>query len=82
FLNCLPILPLDGGQALLALVPEWYEWLLLISIFLPILFILLISNQVHLQFLFAFIVYQNIKTWQYRKYEAVFQDIVQKRLTL
>jgi stage IV sporulation protein FB len=82
FLNCLPILPLDGGQALLALLPDWYEWLLITSIFLPLLSILLISNQWHLVFIFAFISYQNIKTWQYRKYEAAFQDIVQKRLTL
>lgn len=82
FLNCLPILPLDGGQALLALVPDWYEWILMMSIFLPLFLILFVSTQIHLVFIFAFIAYQNIKSWQYRKYEAAFQDIVQKRLTL
>jgi len=44
--------------------------------------ILFVSTEIHLVFIFAFIAYQNIKSWQYRKYEAAFQDIVQKRLTL
>lgn len=81
-INCLPILPLDGGQALLALFPKWYEWLLITSIFFSLFAILFVSQQVPFVFLFVFIVYQNIKTWQYRKYEAVFQDVIQKRLTL
>lgn len=81
-INCLPILPLDGGQALLALFPKWYEGLLITSIFFSIFAILIFSKQFPVMLLFVFIVYQNIKTWQYRKYEAVFQDVIQKRLTL
>lgn len=80
-INCLPILPLDGGQALLALFPKWYEWLLITSIFLSLIAILCISQQLHLVFLFAFISYQNLKSWQYRKYEAAFHDIIRKQLT-
>jgi stage IV sporulation protein FB len=80
-INCLPILPLDGGQALLALFPKWYEWLLITSIFMSLFAILIFSKQLHFVILFAFIIYLNLKSWQYRKYDAAFHDIIRKQLT-
>lgn len=81
-INCLPILPLDGGRALLALFPKWYEWLLITSIFFSLFAILIFAETIPLVLLFVFIVYQNIKSWQYRRYDAAFHDIIRKRLTL
>ncbi|MFX3674509.1 MAG: site-2 protease family protein [Paenisporosarcina sp.] len=81
-INCLPMLPLDGGQALLALFPKWYEGLLITSIFGSLFAILIFSEIIPVSLLFVFIVYRNMKSWHYRKYDAAFHDIIRKKLTL
>ncbi len=82
-LNLLPILPLDGGQALKAIMPKrFHDTYLALSISAATLMILVAYNQLHLVLIFTFIAYQNIRTWQYRKYEEAFYKIVTKQLTL
>lgn len=82
-LNLIPILPLDGGQALKSILPKRYhETLLALSISLSTLFIVVTFDQLHLALIFTFIALQNIRSWQYRKYEEAFYKIVTKQLTL
>jgi stage IV sporulation protein FB len=82
-LNLIPILPLDGGQALKAILPKYHQNThLALSIGVSTLLILVTYNQMHLAFIFTFIAFQNIRTWQYRKYEEAFNKIVTKQLTL
>jgi len=82
-LNLLPILPLDGGQALKALIPKRYQdTYLALSITASTLLILATHDHFHLALIFAFIAFQNIRSWQYRKYEEIFNKIVTKQLTL
>ncbi|QBP40783.1 MULTISPECIES: site-2 protease family protein [Paenisporosarcina] len=82
-LNLLPILPLDGGQALRSIIPKRHHHThLAISICASTLLILVTYNQPHLTFIFAFIAFQNIRSWQYRKYEEAYYKIVTKQLTL
>ncbi|WP_019413873.1 site-2 protease family protein [Paenisporosarcina sp. TG20] len=82
-LNLLPILPLDGGQALKAIIGKRHQdTYLALSICVSTLLILVSHDQLHLSFIFAFITFQNIRTWQYRKYEEVFNKVLTKQLTL
>jgi len=82
-LNLLPILPLDGGQALRAVLPKRYSEVHLgLSIAASILLIFVMYDQFHIALIFAFVAYQNIRSWQYRKYEEVFYKVVTKQLTL
>ncbi|WP_075620458.1 metalloprotease [Paenisporosarcina indica] len=82
-LNLLPILPLDGGQALKAIIPKRHQnSFLAFSIIVSTLLILVTHDHLHLALIFAFIAFQNIKSWQYRKYEEIFNKIVTKQLTL
>jgi len=83
FLNLLPILPLDGGQALKAILPKQFQEIhLALSITASTLLILVTHDQLHLTLVFAFIAFQNIRSWQYRKYEEAFHKVVTKQLTL
>lgn len=82
-LNLLPIVPLDGGQALKAILPIHFQDIhLALSITVSTLLILVTHNHLHLALIFAFIAFQNIRSWQYRKYEQAFHKIVTKQLTL
>lgn len=82
-LNLLPIVPLDGGQALKAILPHhFHEIQLALSITVSTLLILVTHHHLHLALIFAFIAFQNIRAWQYRKYEQAFHKIVTKQLTL
>lgn len=82
-LNLIPILPLDGGQALKAIIPKYLQNThLALSICVSTLLILVTYNQLHLAFIFTFITFQNIRSWQYRKYEEAFNKILTKQLTL
>jgi stage IV sporulation protein FB len=82
-LNLIPILPLDGGQALKSIIPKHHQNThLALSICLSILLILATYNKLHLAFIFTFIAFQNIRSWQYRKYDEAFNKIVTKQLTL
>ena len=82
-LNLLPFLPLDGGQALKAVIPKRFQdTYLALSIFASTCMILLTHDRLYLALIFAFVAYQNIRAWQYRKYEEVFYKIVTKQLTL
>ncbi|PUB12303.1 stage IV sporulation protein FB [Paenisporosarcina sp. OV554] len=82
-LNLIPILPLDGGQALKAIIPKHHQNThLALSICLSVLLLLATYNKLHLAFIFSFIAFQNIRSWQYRKYDEAFNKIVTKQLTL
>ena len=83
FLNLLPILPLDGGQALRAVLPKkLLNAHLALSIAAAAVLVPLTFDKLHLALIFAFILFQNIRSWQYRKYEEAFYKIVAKQLTV
>ena len=82
-LNLFQILPLHGGQALKAIIPKHHQNThLALSICLSILLLLATYNKLHLAFIFSFIAFQNIRSWQYRKYDEAFNKIITKQLTL
>ncbi|CAM3110655.1 site-2 protease family protein [Filibacter tadaridae] len=91
FLNLLPILPLDGGQALSALLEtdgnahETRAHYLLSSIFLLgfsiILLLTGLPETLPYVLLALFLFLQNISVFRFRKYEKAFHDLKIKQLT-
>lgn len=90
-INLLPILPLDGGQALVSLVAtednfqETYERVLTHSVVLSIggmLFLITkLPDMLPFFLIMLFIVFQNYQQWRYRKYRLAFNRLVNKQLT-
>ncbi|AYC29741.1 hypothetical protein D3873_07485 [Paenisporosarcina cavernae] len=82
-INLLPFFPLDGGQMIRLFLTEHGQnrWSV-ISIFVPILCITLSFVPIPLKFFFLFVAIQNLKRWQFRKYEASFNKFMQSRLTV
>lgn len=90
-LNLLPILPLDGGQAICALLEtagsEYRTRSLLIvhSIFFITIAIILLSSglpkTIPYILLALFLLFQNISAFRFRKYEKAFTELKLKRLT-
>ncbi|WP_203246797.1 site-2 protease family protein [Sporosarcina beigongshangi] len=90
-LNLLPILPLDGGQAICALLEtDGSEYrtraLFLIHsiLFICVIILLLICGfpkTLPYMLLALFLLIQNISTFRFRKYEKAYMEIKLKRLT-
>ncbi|QTD41589.1 site-2 protease family protein [Sporosarcina sp. Te-1] len=90
-LNLLPILPLDGGQALCVLVERKEKRQQSKSLFLmaSILFLLASLGVLAIGFpdtllymcLAVFLLFQNISTFRYRKYEYAYERLLEKQLT-
>ncbi|NYF25005.1 site-2 protease family protein [Sporosarcina sp. JAI121] len=90
-LNLLPVLPLDGGQAICALLEkEGSEYrtrsfyLLHSIIFISVVVILLFSaipDTLPYILLALFLLFQNISVFRFRKYEKAFADMKLNRLT-
>ncbi|WP_318615175.1 M50 family metallopeptidase [Sporosarcina sp. YIM B06819] len=90
-LNLLPILPLDGGQAICALLEtDGSEYrtralFLVHSIFCISVAIILLSYSIPKTipyiFLALFLLIQNISAFRFRKYERAYAEIKLKRLT-
>ncbi|MHA6259316.1 site-2 protease family protein [Sporosarcina sp. CAU 1771] len=84
-LNCLPILPLDGGQALVALLETkgkehdtrfamlFYSMLVLSTSFIVLAFQL--PKTIPYALLALFLLIQNIAAYRFRKYEKAFLDL-------
>ncbi|MDW0109630.1 site-2 protease family protein [Sporosarcina aquimarina] len=89
--NLLPVLPLDGGQALLALAEReesrYFDQtaFLVFSIgFLIVIGSLLITGLPHTSLLFCLAVFlclQNISAFRYRRYRRIYDQLKRKRLT-
>ncbi|MER2089822.1 MAG: site-2 protease family protein [Sporosarcina sp.] len=90
-LNLLPVLPLDGGQAICALLEkEGSEYrtrsfyLLHSIIFISVVVILLFSgipDTLPYILLALFLLFQNISVFRFRKYEKAFAEMKLNRLT-
>jgi len=89
--NLLPILPLDGGQAIVALLSvnkefqETYEKVLTYSVILSaagmLFFITKLPDMLPFFLIFLFITVQNYRQWRYRKYRLAFDRLINKQLT-
>ncbi|MDW0112371.1 M50 family metallopeptidase [Sporosarcina saromensis] len=90
-INLLPILPLDGGQAISALLEtadKKYEvrtGYLLFSIFALLFSIAFMSFRMPETILFLllalFLLSQNVSAFQFRKYEQAYEKLIRKQLT-
>lgn len=89
--NCLPILPLDGGQAVSVLFEReetkyaFRSSFMLFSIIAFLLIIVMLSSylpeSLPYMLLALFLAMQNIHSYRFRKYEQVFEQLSRKRLT-
>jgi len=90
-INLLPILPLDGGQAVVSIMSynknfqESYEKVLTHSLLLSIagmLFLITkLPDMLPFFLIMLFIVFQNYQQWRYRKYRLAFSRLINKQLT-
>lgn len=90
-INLLPILPLDGGQAIVALLSinkdfqETFEKVLTYSVILSVagmLFLITkLPDMLPFFLIFLFITVQNYRQWRYRKYRLAFDRLLNKQLT-
>lgn len=90
-LNLLPILPLDGGQALSTLLErkekrqQSKSLFLMGSILLLAAGLLVLMNGFPDTLLYmcvaAFLLFQNISSYRYRKYEYAYERLIEKQLT-
>ncbi|MFC4409903.1 M50 family metallopeptidase [Chungangia koreensis] len=90
-INLLPILPLDGGQALVSILSvhknfqETYEKVLTYSVILSVggmLFLIPhLPDMLPFFLIMLFIVFNNYQQWRYRKYRLAFHRLVNKQLT-
>lgn len=90
-LNLMPVLPLDGGQALCTLLEQKENPYQVRSIFLlySISFLLMASFVLTMYLpktlpyllLSAFLVFQNISSYRFRKYEKALEQMKRRRLT-
>lgn len=90
-LNLIPILPLDGGQALCALLEtadkkfQVRSAFLVFSISALIAMIILLFLRLPETILFivlaVFLLFQNISTFKFRKYEQAYEKLIRKQLT-
>lgn len=91
-INLLPILPLDGGQALAAILEtkgsehSTRNSMLIFSILFLIIAILLLATRIPTTIpyilLTVFLLVQNIAAFRFRKYEQAYLDVKLKRLTI
>ncbi|WP_438311164.1 M50 family metallopeptidase [Sporosarcina sp. FA9] len=91
-INLLPILPLDGGQAMAAILEtkgrehNTRSSVLVFSIIFLIIAILLLTTRLPTttpyMLLTIFLLVQNIATFRFRKYEQAYLDVKLKRLTI
>lgn len=91
-INLLPILPLDGGQALAAILEtkgsehSTRNRMLVFSILFLIVAILLMATRIPTTtpylLLTVFLLVQNIAVFRFRKYEQAYLDVKLKRLTI
>jgi len=91
-INLLPILPLDGGQAMAAILEtkgsehSTRSSILMFSILFLIVAILLLATRLPTTIpyilLTVFLLIQNIVAFRFRKYEQAYLDVKLKRLTI
>ena len=91
FFNLLPILPLDGGRIVIALIfifypsAKAYEFYHTISLFFVSVIVLLtlyyLPQSIFFVILCSFMWLQVMKEWNYRKYRLAFEKYVMQRLT-
>ena len=91
FFNLLPILPLDGGRIVIALIfifypnAKIYEHYHSISLFIVTAFVsitvIYLPQSLFFVILCSFMWLQMLKEWKYRKYRLAFEKYVMHRLT-
>lgn len=91
FINLLPILPLDGGQAICALLETDEKIYEVKTVYLLFSIIALLASIVFMSFrmpetllfilLALFLFIQNVSAFQFRKYEQAYEKLMRKQLT-